>query len=92
MVKKDIYDILFWLGMAVLVGYIIAKLFGLINTPEWVNLLPIISIAFVIGVFYQKLTSFMGIMYNRTDYLKRNIDNVNDKLSKQDNRIRKLEL
>ncbi|MEK6855287.1 MAG: hypothetical protein AABX73_03625 [Nanoarchaeota archaeon] len=91
MVKKDIWDILFWIAMLVLIGYIIAKLTGLINTPEWINLIPIISITFMMGAFYQKVVSFIGIMYKRTDYLKRNIDNIQDKMGVHEKRISALE-
>ncbi|MEK6793019.1 MAG: hypothetical protein AABX96_04455 [Nanoarchaeota archaeon] len=40
--KVTVSDIIFWLAMAVLIIYILAKLTGLINTPEWVNLIPLI--------------------------------------------------
>jgi|SRR3989338_3761151 len=78
----DIWDVLFWLGMAVLIAYIIAKLVGLINTPEWItNLLPLMTLAFVIGVFYQKVLGFMNKMYTRTDYLKKNLDDVSSQMN-----------
>ena len=91
MVKKDIYDVIIWIGMAILVLYIIAKLTGVINSPEWINLMPIITVAFIVGAFYQKAIIFMGQMYKRTDYLKNNIDNINNKLSNHDNRLNILE-
>lgn len=72
----DIWDVLFWLAMTITIVYIIAKLTGLINTPEWLNLLPIISLVFGIGVFYQRVTEFVNKIYTRTDYLKSNIDKI----------------
>ena len=80
--KITLEDILFWLAMLILIGYIIGKLTGIINTPEWVDLIPIITITFIIGAFYQKVTSFMEIMYKRTDYLKNNLEDVKQNLSK----------
>jgi flagellar capping protein FliD len=77
--------------MLILIGYIIAKLLGWINTPEWVNLIPIITITFMIGVSYQKVVGFIGVMYNRTDYLKKSLDRISDKIEKHDKRISKLE-
>lgn len=74
--RTDILDILFWFFMLVLIGYIIAKLFGLINTPDWVNLLPLISVVFLIGISYQRIMGFMDRMLIRTDYLKNNLDSV----------------
>src|SRR3989344_8984758 len=91
MAKKDIWDILFWIGMLVLIAYIIAKLFGIINTPEWLNLLPLITLAFVIGAFYQKVAGFMERILNRTDYLKNNIDMIANKLNEHDKKIFALE-
>ena len=91
MVKKDIWDILFWIAMIILIIYIIAKLLGLINTPEWLNLLPIITLAFAIGTFYQKVGEFMERTLNRTDYLKNSLDNVMNKVvSGLDNVVSKL--
>lgn len=82
--KKNILDILFWLGMIILILWIIAKLFGIINTPEWVNLIPLITLAFLIGIFYQDVKIFMNQMYIRTDWLK-------DKLNVHEKRLLNLE-
>ncbi len=79
--KITLADILFWLAMLILIGYIMGKLTGIINTPEWVDLIPIITITFMIGAFYQKVMGFMEIMYKRTDYLKNNLEDVKQKLS-----------
>ncbi len=89
--KKDIWDILFWIGMLLLTAYIIAKLTGIIQTPEWINLIPVITIAFTIGVFYQKMSAFMQTMHNRTDYLKKNIDKISEALSEHNKRLERLE-
>ena len=91
MVKKDIWDILFWIGMSILIAYVIAKLTGLINTPEWVNLIPIITLIFIAGVVYQKIIGFMNVMYNRTNYLKKGIDKLNEKIIEHDKRLFGLE-
>ena len=88
--KISIWDILFWIAMLILIFYIIAKLFGLINTPEWVDLVPLITLVFLIGVFYQKVVSFMDIMYNRTNYLKNNLNQIKDKIAEHDRILFKL--
>lgn len=80
--KFDIWDILFWFFMLVLIGYIIAKLFGLINTPDWINLLPLISVVFLIGISYQRIINFMERMLVRTDYLKNNFGSVKEDTNK----------
>ncbi len=77
--------------MAVLVAYIIAKLTGVVNTPEWVDLIPLITLVFIIGAFYQKVMGFMEMMSNRTSYLKNSLDKTPDKIIEHDKRISNLE-
>ncbi|MEK6880247.1 MAG: hypothetical protein AABY22_11590 [Nanoarchaeota archaeon] len=89
--KIKTWDVLFWIAMLILVGYIIAKLFGLINTLEWADLIPLITLVFLIGVFYQKVATFIDVMYKRTDYLKNNLDKINSKLIDHNKRLYKLE-
>ena len=91
MVKKDIYDIIIWIGMTILFLYIIGKLTGIINSPEWINLMPIITVAFIVGAFYQKAINFMNIMYKRTDYLKNNLDKISRKIEEHDDKLNLLE-
>ena len=87
MKRFDIWDILFWFFMLILVGYIIAKLFGWINTPEWINLIPLISVVFLIGISYQKIMNFMEIMFVRTSYLKKGFDRIENSLLGYDKMI-----
>jgi len=82
MKKIEISDIIIWMSLLVLIIYVIAKLIGIINTPEWLTLLPIISLIFFAGAFYQKVLSFMNQMYQRTDYIKKKLDNHENRLSK----------
>ena len=89
--KVTIWDIIFWVAMVVLIIYIIAKLTGLINTPEWVELIPLITLVFIIGTFYQKVVGFMQTMYKRTDYLKNNFGKISNKIDEHKNRISKVE-
>ena len=77
--------------MAVLIVYIILKLTGVIHSPEWLNLLPIITLVFMVGGFYQKIMSFTEAMYKRTDYLKNKLDNVSSKLEEHNLRILTIE-
>ena len=74
--KIEISDIIIWLSIIILIACVIGKLIGIINTPDWVSLLPIISIIFFAGASYQKVTSFMEKMYYRTDYLKNKLGAV----------------
>ncbi len=89
--KFDVWDVIIWISLLVLVGYIVAKLAGWINTPDWVNILPLITLVFFSGAFYQKVLGFMDRIYNRTDYLKNSLDRVENKLEGHDRRIMSLE-
>jgi len=79
--RVSVWDILFWIAMIVLIAFIIGKLTGLINSPEWVDLIPLITLVFLIGAFYQKVTSFMDVMYKRTDYLKNELDDIKNRIN-----------
>jgi len=96
--KIEISDIIIWISLIILIAYVIGKLTGLINTPEWLSLLPLISLIFFAGAFYQKVLGFMGQMYQRTDYLKKKLnehdkrfDNISHQLSNHDSRLSILE-
>jgi len=84
--KKSILDILFWIAMLVLIGYIIAKLTGFINTPEWVDLIPLVTITFLIGIFYQKVIGFINVTNSRTLYLKNKLEEHNKRLANLENK------
>lgn len=84
--KIDIWDILFWIGMIILLGWIVLKLFGFINTPEWLNLLPLLTIAYMVGVFYQKTINSFERLYIRTDYLKEKLENHEKRLFSLENK------
>jgi len=86
MKKIEISDIIIWISLLVLVFYVFGKLTGLINSPEWLALLPIISLTFFAGAFYQKVLSFMNQMYIRTDYIKSNLDDHEARLSNLENK------
>ncbi|MBS3088477.1 hypothetical protein J4402_01725 [Candidatus Pacearchaeota archaeon] len=79
--KIEISDIIIWISLLVLIIYVLGKLTGVINTPEWLTLLPIISLIFFAGAFYQKVFGFMNQMYIRTDYLKNRLDEHGKRIS-----------
>lgn len=89
---RDILDFLFWLMLALTLGFLILKILGVINTPEWINYFPIFTLMFAAGIAYQKLINFIGRIYNRTDYLKKKIDELDNKISSLNNKVQKLEV
>lgn len=77
--KKDIWDVLFWILLVIAIGFIILKILGLIGTPEWINYIPIVTIIFAAGIAYQKFVGFADMIYRRTDYLKNKVDSLETK-------------
>ena len=82
--KRNVWDVLFWmlLGLALLIIFL--KIIGVINTPDFIFYLPVISIVFAAGIAYQRLISSVDGVYRRTDWLK-------DKVGDNENRIVNLE-
>src|SRR3989344_5579296 len=79
--KFDIWDVIIWISLIVLILYIVGKLTEIINTPEWINLVPVITMVFFAGALYQKVLAFMEKMSIRTDYLKNNLDKTNENIT-----------
>ncbi len=50
-----IYTIIFWLSMLYILLWVILKATGVINTPELIELSPIITAIFGAGVFFQMM-------------------------------------
>jgi hypothetical protein len=55
--KIKIYDIIFWASMLVIAIWIVLKMFGVINSPVWIEMIPYLSIIFAAGSFYQSVNS-----------------------------------
>lgn len=89
--KKDIWDFLFWLMLAIALGFVILKIAGVINTLDWISYTPIMTIIFAAGIAYQKLFGFMNTMDSRTLYLKSKFDGFETKLTENEKRIFSLE-
>ena len=50
-----IYDWLFWLSLVVTGVWFALKIAGVINTPFWVEFIPVASIIFGAGILFQKV-------------------------------------
>ena len=52
-----IYNWIFWVSMSVITVWVVLKAVGIINTPEWQQLLPVAGAIFAGGAFFQKINS-----------------------------------
>ena len=41
--QANFWDYLIWIGIVVLIGWALLKAFGIINSPEWVNMIPVLA-------------------------------------------------
>lgn len=78
--KTDIYDVLFWTMLALTLGWVLLKIFGVISTPDWVNYFPIFTLMFAAGAAYQKIMGFVNTMYRRNDWLKNKVENNENRI------------
>ena len=85
--KTDIRDVLFWLLLTFTLLFIILRITGVINSPEWIDLVPLATIVFAAGIAYQKLIGSIDRVYLRTGYLKSKIDLIENKVNSNDARI-----
>ncbi len=55
--KIKIYDIIFWTSLLVIAIWIVLKMFGVINSPVWIEMVPYLGLIFAAGSFYQSVRS-----------------------------------
>lgn len=79
--RIGLWDIFFWIGMAILIMWIITKLFGIIKTPIFFELMPVITFVFFAGGFYQKVNDLVT-----------KVDRISDKLETLESRVNNLDL
>ena len=58
MVKKiNIWDIIAWVALTIIIVWVILKVSGIINTPLWMEYIPIYSAVYIAGWQIHKLQS-----------------------------------
>jgi len=56
-VPVKVYDWIFWMSLSVVFIWMVLKAIGIINTPEWQELVPLAGAIFAGGAFYQKVNT-----------------------------------
>ncbi len=85
--KTDIRDIIFWMLLGFTLIFIILRIIGIINSPDWIDLVPLATIVFAAGVAYGKVISSINMVYKRTSYLKKSFDNLSGKFDNLNNKF-----
>ncbi len=88
-----IYTVIFWLSWAMLVAWIIAKLLGLIQTPLWLELFPLIAVGITILTFGMGVGRWKQKVddgYNKITEVSKQLNRIERKISNIDNNLRDL--
>ncbi len=96
--KRKIYDWLFWLSLFITGLWFTLKIIGVIKTPLWLELMPVASVIFGAGIFFQKvehigddLHDFKLEMHEFRNRTEIKFDEVKAALHKHDNRLIRME-
>ncbi len=78
--NENIWDLLAWASLAMIFLWLVAKLFGLINTPLIIELMPYFGVVF-----------FAGRMFQKVEMLDTDMNKVKDRVYDIDRRIIRFE-
>ena len=76
MKKREIWDILVYVALAVLIIWVVLKLSGVINTPVLVEIIPYISGGYILGRMFQKLETSV----NEVKIIKSEVKIIDERL------------
>ena len=85
-----IYTIIFWLSMLYILLWVILKATGVINTPELIELSPIITAIFGAGVFFQMMRDMKYRLDKLEDRTYHGFEEVNTRFKEVDLRFKEV--
>ncbi len=85
--NEDIWDLMAWASLAMIFFWAVAKSFGWINTPAFIEMMPIFGAVFWGGRMFQQLEDVKVDVRE----VKKNLTEVNERLHVHDMRFVKLE-
>ena len=81
--RFDYTDVLFWIGILLMIIWVAGKLTGLIHSPEWIQQLPIIGA--IVAILSIGLKS--GRILQKLDYVIETADKLDLIIKEHDKRI-----
>jgi len=97
-IRDRIADILIIGGATFILVWATLKSLGVINTPVWVEMLPMFAVAgtifvgiFKLGSLKESIMSRFSALEKRMDGVERRLDKIETKLERMDERLIKLE-
>lgn len=85
-IKNMIENILFWAGIATIVLWALGKSIGIINSPNWVEMLPYFGIAVTISTASTKV----GRTLEKINNIDKRVDNIDKRVSSLERRFSNL--
>ena len=76
--RTTLWVIVFWIGMLIILVWFFLKAIGVINTPVYIEYLPVLGIVFGIGAFFQTFIDFKL----RLAKLEKRVDNIGNGLQR----------
>lgn len=73
MARKRIWDALAWISFVIVILYFLAKIMGIINSPEIIDITALVSAAYFIGRYAMKL----DFVFRDVAFIKKNIRKIN---------------
>ena len=80
--KMFMADVIFWFCLGSLFLWIFLKLIGVIQTPLWLELFPLMSIGISMAVAAYKIGSFFGGLDRDIKYVKKTVNDHNHHINK----------
>lgn len=82
--KRNIWDILAWIALGIVLFYLILKAVGVLQSPAVADVIAILSAGYFIG---ETVKSIKDGLHE----IKEDVDDLRDKLISHNGRLRKLE-
>lgn len=89
--KMNIWDILAWIAFAIVIAYFILKALHILNSPEIVGIITILSAGYFVGRYAMKSDTDMKGIKTEINHIKTEISGVRIEISCFEKSVRTLE-
>lgn len=73
---RSIWDIIAWIALGVIVVWVVLKITGMINTPLWLEYIPIYSAVYIAGWQINKLANVAEDVGGLKNFKKETIEQI----------------
>lgn len=72
------WDVLAWIALGIIIIWLILKMFGVINTPVWLEYVPIYSAIYILGRAMHKLDAGIDDVKELKRFSKETVNEINN--------------